>query len=212
MSDKKPAKPAEPVYKRENPFMTLGRLFKSSAGKLPAHLVIIFVVALVFATICGFILRFSEAPGAGEYLVKRVQAEQDQPTLTETALRGIWAFQQADQIFTLKMGAGVFEMIMRYPAQPSVRYFVRGGYRFEGNILILQQRKDLGSPLDMNNLQVKYYPMEFTAINLYAAVNGRNLSLRLPRGETGRLSRSDLDIQSLLRASSQWLKIANSPS
>lgn len=211
MTDKEPAKISEPRYKRENPFRALGRLIKASAGKIPAHLVIIFVVALVVATIFGFVLRFSDAPQPGDYLVKRVKAEASQPALTEAVLRGIWAYQLGDEIFTLKMGSGAFEIVMRYPGAPSIRYFIRGGYRIEGNVLILQQRKDLGSPLDMENLQVKYYPMEFAALNLYASVNGRILSWRVPQSENGRLSRSDLDAQSLLRASPQWLKIANHP-
>ncbi len=197
---------------RENPFGAIAAMFKTSIGNLPAHLVIIFVVALVVSVLCGFFLKFTGPKhiDRNAYLVLEIKPEKDKPLLSDTALRGLWAYQGADHVVTLEMGNGVFELLLRYPEAPKVRYFVRGGYRAEGNVLILQQRKDLGSPFDPD-YTIRFYPMSFSTLNLYAENNGQTMDWEIPNSQRKELKSGSLKLFDDLEAPVEWLKIGRVP-
>lgn len=202
---------------RENPFRAISRMFHSSVGRLPGHLVVIFCISLVLAVMAGVVLKLAET---GEdkpqnYLVQRLEVDQTKPVLAEEALRGVWVHEQVSEaggvMTTIRIGSGVFELMSWDKRNVTVRTFIRGGYRINGNVLILQQRKELGTPLDVNHPDYRFYPLEFEALNLYAQSDGRVMTWQTPAHEKKRLRLQLPLYQDLFGPESDWIKIAISP-
>lgn len=198
---------------RENPFRAMTRLLKSSLGKLPAHLVIIFFSSLAVTALFGIVLRVSEIQGGknSAYLAERLSPKEDAAPLNESLLSGTWVSEMGDYIVTLRLANGTFEIISRYKPSPFSRYFIRGGYRSEGNVLILQERKDLGTPIDREHLEYKFYPLSIKTINLYAQTNGQVMVWETPRGERNRLSNPEPIVAQIFGERAEWVKILPTP-
>lgn len=198
---------------RENPFMAISKMVKTSVGRLPGHLVVIFGVALAVTILCGVVLQMAENKAREEsvYLPERLISQANQPVLTEAQLRGIWVYQAGKYIMTLKIGGGVFELISRYTDDPVSRYFVRGGYKTNGNVLILQERKDLGTPIDPEHLEYQFYPMAMGNINLYAQSNGQIMNWATPSKELRRLDNVEEEVQIIFGENVSWVKISAQP-
>ena len=210
-SPKKTAQPVDPLP-RENPFKAMAAMIRASAGRLPGHLIVIFIAALSITILCGVALKLAggQEGRAGE-LSLRIKPETDKPVLTEPALRGIWIAQNGESVLTLRVGSGIFEIIYRDLGNDLTRYFMRGSYRFEGNVLILQQRKEMGSPYDPANLQLQFYPLEVGGLNLYVDLLQAGMAWRIPNSEMGRLSSRDIITKSAFSPSINWIKISATP-
>ncbi len=191
---------------RENPFRNILQMLKASVGRMPAALIVILAVALVAAVLTGVFLKFA---GSGDnrvvYLPQRIEAKSGART-GENQLRGVWVFQDAQNVSTLRIGSGVFEMIVWPKGSKYTRYFLRGGYRVAGDVLILQQRKDLGAPVDPQRLELTFMPISFSDVNLRLSFRGNQMLWSVPKREIRNLPeslRTDGDIV--------WAKLSNTP-
>lgn len=196
---------------RENPFKSIWQLTKSSAGRLPGHLVVLFIIALAIALICGVALKFSENQIVSRDLPLRLKPDEKKPALSQAALRGVWVAQKNTSVLTLRIGGDRFELVARINGTPYTRYFLRGSYRIEGNILILQQRKEMGTPFDPSNLQVEYYPLNLQNINIDAGFSPTGMAWAIPAPEMRRLSSRDVITRSVFAPEMSWIKISSQP-
>lgn len=197
---------------RENPFKSMLQMMRASTGRLPGHLVVIFALSLAVTMLCGIAFKLAApAPGTESSLALRIKPEEGRQVLSETALRGAWVAQGRDSVLTLRLGNGIFEIIYKDLGSDTTRYFIRGSYRMEGNVLILQQRKEMGSPFDPANLQIEYYPLELGSLNLYADLSRTGMAWRIPDREMRRLTSSDIVTRDAFATTLNWLKISVTP-
>ena len=203
---------ADPIA-RENPFLALSKMVKGSLGRLPAHLVIIFCLSLVVTVLIGVMMQFLERGRAAQpqYLPQRLMAEQDKPALREDQLRGVWVHKTGPVLIRLRIGEGIFEMIVYEDNVPYARTFIRGGYKIDGNVMVFQERKDLGTPIDPEHFEYKFYPMSFSNINLYAENDGKIMIWRTPGKEARRLENPEAALNIIFGAETVWAKISNRP-
>ncbi len=182
---KKPKRPAHTSLPRENPFRAISQMFHASVGKLPAHLVVLFVVSLAVTVLFGLLVEVNVASKISRdaYLPLTIKPDAAKPVLTEEGMKGVWVHEEDTRLTTLRMGNGIFEMIVRNSSQPYTRFFVRGGYRLEGNVLIMQVRGDLGAASDPDHLDIKYYPIALERLNLYAENNGTAMAWHIPSSQ-----------------------------
>jgi hypothetical protein len=172
----------------ENLFKGIANGFHQSIGRLPAPMVIILIIALSVSIISGIGLQFAETNAKrGNYLPLRLSVDDKKPALQPQTLKGIWVYDDDVQTITIQFGIDNFELIQAKKNEPFVRYFVRGGYRTEGNILILQGRKDLGSPYDSNRLELKFLPLEFNTLNIIGEIARGIMLWRIPVSERNQM-------------------------
>ncbi|PZP57401.1 MAG: hypothetical protein DI586_00485 [Micavibrio aeruginosavorus] len=188
-------------------------MLKQSLGRLPAHLVVIFFVALTLAVLIGVAMQFASRRDIPKeaYLQSRIEPQSDKPAVTEAQLRGLWMYKSGQRIATLRIGGGVFEIISYIDNGSVSRSFLRGGYRIEGNMIVLQARKDLGTPIDPAHYEYKFYPLSLETISLYAQTNGRVMTWQTPRSEAKRLDNPEEAAQIIFAAQMPWVKVALEP-
>ncbi len=198
---------------RDNPFRALSKMARDSLGRLPAHLVVIFFVALTLAVLIGVAMQFAARREISKdaYLQSRLAPQSDKPVVTEEQIRGVWLYKSGERIATLRVGNGIFEVITYINNGSVSRSFLRGGYRIEGNMLVMQTRKDLGTPIDPNHYEYKFYPLAVETISLYAETDGRIMEWQTPASERQRLDNPEEATQIIFGAKMPWVKIALQP-
>ncbi len=211
MSLLKPENP-EPLP-RENPFRALAKMAQESLGRLPGHLVVIFFIALTLAVLIALAMNFAGRREASKdsYLQSRLEPQSDKAVLTDAQLRGTWLYKKDERIAVLKIGNGLFEIITYLDSSAVSRSFLRGGYRTEGNVIVLQGRKDLGSPIDPRHYEYRFYPLDVNSVSLYAETDGRIMTWRTPASEVRRLDNPEEATQIIFGAQMPWVKIAREP-
>lgn len=202
----------EPIP-RENPFRAMGRMLKTSVGRLPAHLVIIFFISLVITILFGVFLQFTEKASAVQngYLPERLAPEEERAALREDQLKGVWLHKTGESLITMRIGGGIFEIISQEAGVPFARYFIRGGYKIDGNVLVMQERKDLGTPYDPEHFEYKFYPLSFRNINLYAENDGRLMVWQTPPREAKRLKEPEDILKIIFGPEIVWARISDQP-
>lgn len=186
-------KSAEPQGEiaRENLFLGISRGLSDSIGRLPGPMVVILVIAASVSVLLGVFLQVMSARDKPVYLPLRIEINQTKPALNPQHLRGIWVYDDDVQTLTIRFGVDVFELIQAKKDIPNARYYVRGGFRVEGDVIILQQREDLGAPRDLNRLELKFIPLEMDVMNVRAEHStGRQAGMmlwRMPQAERDRL-------------------------
>jgi hypothetical protein len=157
MSDSKPPS--------DNPFLQIPVLLKDAVGRMPAPLIIILAVSSSVAVLVGVLLHVVTQKQDVAFLPTRLEVNHD-AAIDEQSLAGFWAYQDKNIDMTLQMRDGGFEWLMASPLNPYTRYYTRGSYRVEGDVLILQQREDFGVPIDLQRLDVEYLPSTLQSINM----------------------------------------------
>lgn len=198
---------------RENPFRAMAKMMRNSLGSLPAHLVVIFVLSLTLTVLCGIFIRFAEIRNDrnNAYLPERLGPDKGMAALDAGRLSGTWLSEMGDYVVTLELGRDSFEIIARYKGAPISRYFIRGGFRTDGNVLIMQERKDLGTPIDTDHLEYKFYPLGLKNINLYAETNGQVMVWKTPSKERDRLNHPEPIVSMIFGDKTEWVKASDLP-
>lgn len=182
-------------------------------GRLPAHLVIVFFAALTLTVLCGLFLKFQESQASKNnvYLSERLTPDKAKRALNENDLRGVWVMGAENTLATLRLQNGIFELTARYKTDEFTRYFIRGGYRIDGNVIIMQERQDLGTPLDPAHFEYKFYPLSVKNINFYAEINGSVMIWQTPGHEQSRLDTPEDMTRLIFSDKTAWVKIAGTP-
>lgn len=141
---------------------------------MPAPLVIILAVAATLAILVGVVLHIASTPRSVDFLPTRLQAN-TQVTIDADRMAGFWAYQDKNIDMTLQLRNGGFEWLIAAPQNPYARYYTRGSYRVDGDVLILQQREDFGAPIDLQRLDVKYLPTTLKNINLRVVLDNSKM-------------------------------------
>lgn len=167
----------EPVINRN----TAPSVLPSSRRRfLPLPLVAIILAGFLAVFLAGSVLYFLPAPEANGFLKQRLRAEKATPDALRD-LSGTWVYQSTALSMGLKFApmkrvvdegsgqdlvAGVFEWVAARGDMPKARFYARGSYRIDGDVLILQQRDDMGAPIDRQKPWMAYLPMAMEKINV----------------------------------------------
>jgi hypothetical protein len=172
---------------RDNLFLGIARGLHDSVGRLPGPMMVILVVALSVSVLTGVVMQVMSTQNKDSYLPLRLTVNPDKPALHAENLRGVWVYTDPVQTMTIRFGVDVFELIQVKKDYTLTRFFVRGGFRTEGNILILEQRKDLGAPQDRRRLELKFIPLVMDVINVEVEQSQSLMLWRMPKVERARL-------------------------
>ncbi len=167
--------------------------------RIPAPMLVILTVAAVLAFAAGIFLKFAPAPPQnGNFPAARLMASNgavaDERRLTEV-LTGTWGYQSKTLSMGIKLsgpqGGQLFEWVLVRGDLGGARFYARGSYRIQGDVLILQQRDDMGAPRDPGKFSMKYLPMAFENVNLRVSApeNGTAMTWTLPAEEAARMAR-----------------------
>lgn len=155
-----------------------------SFGRLPSLLVVILAIAAVLAIGAGLFLK-AEKPRQSEnaYLALKIKPQIGRAAINPGFLNGIWVYEDDTRQASVHFGNDIFELISWTKGDKYNRYFIRGGYRVEGDVLILQARKDLGTPYLANHLEVTFSPIDFTGINIHAVLLPQRMNWSIPKSQ-----------------------------
>jgi hypothetical protein len=176
----------------DHPLVMIRRMVEESAGRLPAPLVIIAMTALVAAVLSGALLSTlasgKKTSSGFEFLPVRVEADAASPALDEKLLRGVWVSRQGEFVSSLQLAGGKFEWMVRWGKDNNTRYYARGDYKIDHDVLVLGQRVDMGKPYDPDNPFMIYLPLSLKDINVRARLDpvaGR-MAWQIPQSERKR--------------------------
>jgi hypothetical protein len=176
---------------RDNPFRGIMTGLRSSIEKLPGPMVVIMVLALSIAIMLGIAMKISVALNKdAEFLPLRISIDADKPAINPAHLRGTWLYDDNVQSMSLRFGVDVFEITQMRKGEKYVRYYVRGGYRTEGNVLILQIREDLGAPFEPTRMELRFIPLEFDKLNVRVELTDKIMLWRIPSSERAKFDPS----------------------
>ena len=180
---------------RDNPFQGIARGLAESVDRLPAPMVIILVIAATVSILAGVVMELSARARDSEdvYLPLRVEVNEQKPAIATATLRGMWVYTDIVQTMSIRFGVDTFELMQARKDETYSRYYVRGGYRTEGNILILQSRKDLGSPNYPDHPELKFIPMELPVLNIETEAAKGIMLWRIPQSERDKFAPSVID-------------------
>jgi hypothetical protein len=176
---------------RDNPFRGIASGLRASIEKLPGPMVIIIVVALSIAITLGIVMKISTALNKeAKYLPLTISVDEDKPAISPIQLRGTWLYDDDVQSMSIRFGVDVFEITQMRKGEKYVRYYVRGGYRTEGNVLILQVREDLGAPFEPTRMELRFIPLEFDKLNVRVELTDKIMLWRIPPSERAKFDQS----------------------
>lgn len=132
---------------------------------IPAPLVIILMTAIVLPILAGLYLEFTPRGQQAPFLALRIKPDST-VQIDPKALPGTWIVQESDVSMALKMSDNLFEWQANRKGFNNSRFFARGSYRVEGDVLIMQQRDDMGAPYDERFPRLKWLPLAFEDINI----------------------------------------------
>ena len=200
---KTPAKPAPPAKKADptkvdadNPFVMmsrmLGQIFNKSVGRLPAPLVIIFLVSLALAVLAGLALKAVQKPEVKltpmeRLLPLRLALDEDAKPINQAALVGVWVSPKGQISMTIRFtDQGLFEWLIQPPNSMYLRQYIRGSYRVEGDVLVLGQRPDLGKPEPLREEIMDYLSLNVRNLNAKVEMTPKLMVWQIPEVELTR--------------------------
>ncbi len=191
----------------DNPFLQIPVLLKEAASRMPAPLVIILAVSATVAILVGVALELAKPEATNAFLPLRIAANAN-VTLDESQMVGFWGYQDENLQMTLQMRNGGFEWLLANPANEYTRYYTRGSYKIEGDVIILQQRDDFGAPVDLQRLDVTYLPSTLRDVNIRVSFENNKM---IWRGEGGEIARLPLQVQNIngLAGNITWSKLSD---
>lgn len=179
---------------REKPFQDIVSGIKNSVARLPGPMMVILIGALSIAIGLGIVMKIAtEWNNKAEYLPLRISVDSNKPAVTAEQLRGTWLYDDDIQTMTMRFGTDVFELMQLRKGENYVRYYVRGGYRTEGDVLILQVRKDLGAPFEPMRQDMTFIPLEFDKMNVRIELANRIMLWTIPSSERAKFAESLMD-------------------
>jgi hypothetical protein len=195
--DSKPKPSAE--VPSDNPFVQMSKMLSASVGRIPTQLVVLLVASLLAAVVTGLMMKFeiTGSKGDGVFPPVRVSATEGARAVESRELNGTWMHQNENSTMTLQFKNGMFELVVRKGSPQSIsnyRYFARGDYRLQGNVLALGQRADLGKPPTPDGTFFEFLPLDLQTINVQLDVNDRLMLWTLPRSELARQTPSLLSV------------------
>lgn len=165
-------------------FSEMKAMILSSLGRIPAALVIIFVVAVTLSLLAGLFLKVSSREKPEQvFMPLRLEASENAPHISLKRLQGQWVSQSPDYAMSFTFIGDRFEWIMRFADLKEAQFYARGNFRIDGDVLVIGQRPDLGQPYDPEQPWLKYIPMAMRDLNARISIDGANLVWSVPTSE-----------------------------
>ncbi len=168
-------------------------------GHLPAPMLAILAAAAILAFAAGVFLKVVPAPAIQQADFPPLRLRADKAiTIDDALLTGTWGYQGQDMSMAIKFsgpqGGQLFEWIVARRDLSSAQFYARGSYRVFNDVIVLQQRDDMGAPYDAERPYLKYLPMAFRDVSLRMRVmdGARALTWMLPADEAARIPREFL--------------------
>lgn len=172
-----------------HPWLMAKRMVRESVGKLPTPLVLIFVLSLALSVLASALLLLARPKAHPyEYLPLRLTPRAESVIFSAKRLQGTWKARVSKYPMTLQFKDSMFEWVVQEDGEPNLRYFARGNFKLEQDILILAQRPDIGRPYDPKNRYLVYLPLSLKNINVYSTLQKDALSFSVPQEERKILS------------------------
>ncbi|HNS44906.1 MAG TPA: hypothetical protein PKH37_06740, partial [Alphaproteobacteria bacterium] len=80
-----------------------------------------------------------------------------------------------------------FEWIVIDNDSPNIRYFARGEWKLDFDVLSLTQRKDMGYASDPDNRQLRFIPIPFDDFEMRLSGEGKKMVWSIPESEYSRI-------------------------
>ncbi len=147
------------------------REFKKSKV-IPQPLIWLIILALVLSLLVGGMLSYMKdraLENATGPLVRLESSEMyakfDQEQL-RSYFSGVWTYQTEDVAMSLSMVDDKFELIVAPARVPGVRYFMRGTFFINGDVLVLEKKNNLGYSYDPDKRWLRYIPISMNNVNI----------------------------------------------
>ena len=172
-----------------HPWPMVKKMLRESLGKLPASLVLVFVVALSAAVLASVFLTLAKPDSRPyEYLPLRLEPQVGAAAFSAKRLQGTWTARVAKHSMRLRFEDSWFEWIIQEDNESNLRYFARGNFKLDQGVLVLAQRPDMGKPYDPKDRYIAYLPLSLRNINVYPTLQKEGLSFLIPQEERERLA------------------------
>ena len=192
-----------------NPFREMKQMIVDSIGRIPAALVVIFVVAMTIAALSGLMIKVASDRQEQKrvFMPLRLEAAVNFEPINLKKLQGQWVYQNTDFAMSLAIIGDRFEWIVKFDSIKEAQFYARGNYRIDGNVIILGQRPDLGKPYDQSQPWIKFMPIAMKDVNAYIEMNGKDMVLTIPSSErTNILSHTSDIFQGNTEGKFEWVK------
>ncbi|HPQ50947.1 MAG: hypothetical protein KDJ26_07490 [Alphaproteobacteria bacterium] len=171
---------------KDNPFVLMGVMLKSSLGRLPTGLVWVLCLSIGLSLIAGLSMKFARHSKL-ENSPSILRLEPSGKKMELAKVQGIWLIQTDEYSMSMNIIGNKYEWIIYLPDKKSVRYFSRGTVTVNSDVMILEQRSDQGYSYDKNKLWIQYLPISMQNINIRFDVEKRRMGWNVSVSETGQL-------------------------
>jgi len=147
------------------------REFKKSKA-IPQPLIWLIALALVLSLLVGGMLSYVKKTAMENTTgpLVRLESSETYANFDQEQLRsyfsGVWSHQTEDVAMSLSMVDDKFELIVAPARVPGVRYFVRGTFFINGDVLILEKKNNLGYSYDPDKRWLRYIPIPMNNVNI----------------------------------------------
>lgn len=166
----------------------MGRLISGSLGRIPAGLVIITVLAITLSLVAGAALQYAkEKASTYDPLLTRIKPGTEQ-TIDAKQFEGEWVTNHNGVAMSWQVVGNRFEWSMRRKSEKLIVYFCRGNWRLVNDVMIIEQRADMGYPEDPDNLNIRYIPIPMKNMQFYVHPKGNKVQWVIPASEYAQIS------------------------
>ncbi|HNQ91485.1 MAG TPA: hypothetical protein PKI93_00975 [Alphaproteobacteria bacterium] len=182
---KAPKSPDDDKTDPSNPFHLIKVMVGASVGKMPAGLVILLVLALAAASAAGLALKY--ARGEQDIRKGEVRLAPSAGAVETVLANGVWAAAHKHYVMSFSIVRDRFEWIVIDNDSPNIRYFARGEWKLDFDVLSLTQRKDMGYASDPDNRQLRFIPIPFDDFEMRLSGEGKKMVWSIPESEYSRI-------------------------
>lgn len=148
---------------------------------IPQPLIWLIIFALGLSLSVGVMISFAKSRDAKIQSVPlvRLQPTEMYAKFNQDQLRsyfsGVWYHESYIAKMSLSMVDDKFELIIAPASVSGVRYFVRGSFIVDGDVLILEKRNDLGYSFDPDKRWLRYIPISMNNVNIRYELKQRDM-------------------------------------
>lgn len=183
---------------QNNPFVLMKKMLFSSLGKIPTGLVLILVAAMLLSILSGLVLKYAANPDKRYKDIGVTLSANPDINPDVKLLQGVWVTSNDQYAMSLSITRDKYEWIVKSISYGSTRFFSRGIIKTQGDIIVLEQRNDMGYPLDRDRLWVTYLPMSVKNMNARFDVSKKKMVWIVPQSQLKNLQQPILRIFSNL--------------
>lgn len=156
-------------------------------SRVPSALWWIVLIAALVAVISGGVVYITKKHASNrEEPIFRLSTNRD-VSIGLQLLQGTWLKSTPQYWMYFKIDKDQYEWVVQFSETASLRYFSRGKIKIANDIMVLEQRGDLGFPVDRERLYINYMPITLRTMNVRLSLGNQSMMWEMEPLESRRI-------------------------